>query len=151
MLAERGLTGESLVLEITETAIIKDLARTPSRFSRACAHSVCGSSWTTSAAATRRSRRSTTCRSTASRSTAPWSTTADAGGQRLLAATIDIGSRLGLKVVAEGIEDQATLDLVRQLGADTAQGFHLARPMPADALRLLLGLDASVTPQPQGT
>jgi len=60
------------------------------------------------------------------------------GGQRLLAATIDIGGRLGLKVVAEGIEDESSLELVRRLGADTAQGYHLARPMGPGALRILL-------------
>jgi len=66
-------------------------------------------------------------------------------GQRLLGATIDIARRLRLKVVAEGVEDGATLDLVRRLGADTAQGFHLARPMSPDVLRFLLSQDAPVT------
>jgi EAL domain-containing protein (putative c-di-GMP-specific phosphodiesterase class I) len=67
------------------------------------------------------------------------------GGERLLAATIDIGHRLGLKVVAEGIEDGRTRDLVRRLGCDTAQGFHLARPMSASDLHALI-LDSSVAP-----
>jgi diguanylate cyclase (GGDEF)-like protein len=62
----------------------------------------------------------------------------DVGGRSMLEAIIEIGRRLGLKVVAEGIEDGPTLDLLRDLGADTAQGYHLARPMSAEALRLLL-------------
>ncbi|HEY8719810.1 bifunctional diguanylate cyclase/phosphodiesterase [Pengzhenrongella sp.] len=67
----------------------------------------------------------------------------DAGtsGRHLLAATVEIGRRLGLKVVAEGIEDEATLEVVRGLRIDTAQGYHLARPMRPEALRILLGMD----------
>jgi diguanylate cyclase (GGDEF)-like protein len=60
------------------------------------------------------------------------------GGPRLLAATIEIAQRLGLNIVAEGIEDAATLDTVRQLGCHTAQGYHLARPMTPDALHRLI-------------
>jgi diguanylate cyclase (GGDEF)-like protein len=60
------------------------------------------------------------------------------GGPRLLAATIENAQHRGLKVVAEGVEDEATLDRVRDLGCDTAQGYHLGRPMSADAVRSLL-------------
>jgi EAL domain-containing protein (putative c-di-GMP-specific phosphodiesterase class I) len=69
-------------------------------------------------------------------------------GPRLLAATIENAQRLGLTVVAEGIEDAATLDLVRQLGCDTAQGYHLGRPMTSDALRTLLGCHPSGALEP---
>ena len=37
----------------------------------------------------------------------------------------------GVRVVAEGIEDGAQLDLARELGCEYAQGFHLGRPAPA--------------------
>jgi EAL domain-containing protein (putative c-di-GMP-specific phosphodiesterase class I) len=40
-----------------------------------------------------------------------------------------------MEVVAEGIEDQVVLESVRELGCDLAQGYHLARPMDAQALR----------------
>ncbi|MDX6590828.1 MAG: hypothetical protein QOJ13_24, partial [Gaiellales bacterium] len=36
----------------------------------------------------------------------------------------------GLKTVAEGVEDQETVDLLRAFGIDHAQGFHLGRPAP---------------------
>jgi diguanylate cyclase (GGDEF)-like protein len=52
----------------------------------------------------------------------------------LVRATIDFGHAMGLRVVAEGIEDAATLDLLRNLGCDVAQGFYISRPMPADQL-----------------
>ncbi|MBF0470696.1 MAG: EAL domain-containing response regulator [Gammaproteobacteria bacterium] len=45
-----------------------------------------------------------------------------------------LGQKLGLQVVAEGIEDEETLKAVTALGCDIGQGFHLARPMPPDAL-----------------
>jgi EAL domain-containing protein (putative c-di-GMP-specific phosphodiesterase class I) len=38
---------------------------------------------------------------------------------------------LGLEVVAEGVEDTATLDLLRDLRCDRAQGFLFSRALPA--------------------
>ena len=61
------------------------------------------------------------------------------GGPLLLAATIEDAQHRGLKVVAEGIEDAATLERVRDLGCDTAQGYHIGRPMTSEAVRALLG------------
>jgi diguanylate cyclase (GGDEF)-like protein len=52
------------------------------------------------------------------------------------AATIELAHELGLEVVAEGIEDRAGLALVRELGADYAEGYLLGAPAPASALRL---------------
>jgi len=50
-------------------------------------------------------------------------------------------------VVAEGIEDETRLELVSRLGAHPAQGYHLARPMTAEALHLLLSTQPlSATP-----
>ena len=40
--------------------------------------------------------------------------------------------------MAEGVEDAETLELLRRLGADHAQGYHIARPMPAAALEAWL-------------
>ena len=41
---------------------------------------------------------------------------------------------MGLPVVAECIEDRATLDLLSDLGCDLGQGFFIGRPVPADRL-----------------
>jgi diguanylate cyclase (GGDEF)-like protein len=43
---------------------------------------------------------------------------------------VDVAHALGKLTVAEGVEDAATLDAVRRLGVDWAQGFHLGRPLP---------------------
>ena len=47
-------------------------------------------------------------------------------------AVIDLGHNLGQCVVAEGIEDQATQDLLASYGCDMAQGYHFCRPIAAD-------------------
>jgi predicted signal transduction protein with EAL and GGDEF domain len=48
--------------------------------------------------------------------------------------TLDLSRHLGLHVVAEGIEDQPTLDELRRRGCDSAQGFLIARPMPPEEI-----------------
>jgi len=60
---------------------------------------------------------------------------ADAERDRaIVCSTIDLGHRLGMRVIAEGVEDATTLGLLTDLGCDEAQGFYLSRPLPADAL-----------------
>ena len=49
----------------------------------------------------------------------------------LVRATIDLGHALGLRVVAEGVEDETTLELLYDLGCDLAQGYCISRPKPA--------------------
>jgi diguanylate cyclase (GGDEF)-like protein len=58
--------------------------------------------------------------------------------ETVVAAIINLAHGLGMKVVAEGIEDEPTLQRVISLGCDIAQGFYLSRPLsPGDALRWL--------------
>jgi len=52
----------------------------------------------------------------------------------LVRATINLGHDMGLLVVAEGIEDIETLDLLGDLGCDMAQGYYISRPTPANRL-----------------
>jgi diguanylate cyclase (GGDEF)-like protein len=52
----------------------------------------------------------------------------------IVRSTVDLAHSLGLSVVAEGVEDQSTLDDLRRIGCDTAQGYHLSRPMTAGEL-----------------
>ena len=49
----------------------------------------------------------------------------------IVRSTSDLGHSLGLKVVAEGVEDKPTWDLLGEFGCDAAQGYYMARPMPA--------------------
>jgi diguanylate cyclase (GGDEF)-like protein/PAS domain S-box-containing protein len=52
----------------------------------------------------------------------------------IVRSTVDLGHNLGLRVVAEGVEDQATLKELATLGCDSVQGYYVARPMPAAEL-----------------
>jgi diguanylate cyclase (GGDEF)-like protein len=54
----------------------------------------------------------------------------------LIRATIDLGHALGMRVVAEGVEDNAVLEQLRGAGCDVAQGFYISHPMPAGDLVL---------------
>ncbi|WP_143278397.1 putative bifunctional diguanylate cyclase/phosphodiesterase [Blastococcus haudaquaticus] len=56
----------------------------------------------------------------------------------LVRTAIDLGHNLGLTVVAEGVEEQAHVTLLRELGCDVAQGYHFARPMGAEQMTELL-------------
>jgi EAL domain-containing protein (putative c-di-GMP-specific phosphodiesterase class I) len=49
-------------------------------------------------------------------------------------STIDLAHNLELIVVAEGVEDTATLDRLLEYGCDLAQGYLFSRPLPADQL-----------------
>jgi EAL domain-containing protein (putative c-di-GMP-specific phosphodiesterase class I) len=55
----------------------------------------------------------------------------DANDAIIVRSTIGLGHNMGLVVVAEGVEDEATLDLLRTLGCDMVQGFWLSRPLSA--------------------
>ncbi|MEY2534783.1 MAG: diguanylate cyclase [bacterium] len=57
----------------------------------------------------------------------------------IVQTVVDLGRRLGLTVVAEGVEDAATLDRLAGAGVAVAQGFHIARPLPAAELEQWLG------------
>lgn len=50
----------------------------------------------------------------------------------LVRSTIDLGHALGLRVVAEGIEDRATLELLTSFGCDRVQGYLISKPKPAN-------------------
>jgi diguanylate cyclase len=49
-------------------------------------------------------------------------------------STIDLGRNLGLRVVAEGVENALTLQQLDLLGCHAVQGYHISRPVPADDL-----------------
>ncbi|NMM16292.1 MAG: EAL domain-containing protein [Cellulomonas sp.] len=57
----------------------------------------------------------------------------------IVRSTIALALDLGLRVIAEGIEDEATATALRELGCDVGQGYHLGRPTTPD--QILLRLD----------
>ncbi|GEN81282.1 putative bifunctional diguanylate cyclase/phosphodiesterase [Actinotalea fermentans] len=64
----------------------------------------------------------------------------DSASVAIVRSTVELARNLGLTVVAEGVEDDATLLALRDMGCAVAQGFGLGRPVPAD--RLLDVVDA---------
>jgi EAL domain-containing protein (putative c-di-GMP-specific phosphodiesterase class I) len=52
----------------------------------------------------------------------------------IVRSTVDLGRNLGLRVVAEGVEDPATRDELDALGCDAIQGYYVSRPVSADDL-----------------
>jgi PAS domain S-box-containing protein len=52
--------------------------------------------------------------------------------EHVIAAVVSLARAFGLKTVAEGVEDAQTLDLLKELGVDFAQGYHIARPGPIE-------------------
>ena len=51
----------------------------------------------------------------------------------LVRSTVDLGHNLGLKVTAEGVEDIESLDKLSSYGCETAQGYHISKPLPVAA------------------
>jgi len=58
----------------------------------------------------------------------------DARDRAIVRSVVDLGVGLGMRVVAEGVEDEATWTLLREMGCDEAQGGLLSRAEPADVL-----------------
>ncbi len=54
-------------------------------------------------------------------------------GRSMVHAIIQLAMALKLKTVAEGVEDEATAAVLRELGADVLQGYHFGKPMPREA------------------
>lgn len=55
----------------------------------------------------------------------------DSNDSKIVRSTIDLGHNLGLKVVAEGIENKIVWDLLEEMGCDFGQGYFMSKPMPA--------------------
>ncbi|MFZ5848299.1 MAG: putative bifunctional diguanylate cyclase/phosphodiesterase [Actinomycetota bacterium] len=68
----------------------------------------------------------------------------------IVAGTIDLAHHLGLRIVAEGVEDEETLVKLAALGCDHTQGYLHARPMPAEHFRHWLAeADGRSSPSPK--
>ncbi len=72
--------------------------------------------------------------------------TANEGAASIVRSVIDLARNLGLKVVAEGIEDQGAWDLLRDMGCDIAQGYFLSKPVAGELLHALARRSGSAPP-----
>jgi diguanylate cyclase (GGDEF)-like protein/PAS domain S-box-containing protein len=64
--------------------------------------------------------------------------------QRMVKAMVEVARGLEMKTIAEYVSDQASVELLREFGVDYAQGFHIGKPAPIDAL--LSGSPGQATP-----
>jgi EAL domain-containing protein (putative c-di-GMP-specific phosphodiesterase class I) len=60
-------------------------------------------------------------------------------------ATIELAHKLGIRVVAEGVEDEATWQELDKLGCELVQGYVLSRPLPAAELEQILNAQPAPT------
>jgi diguanylate cyclase (GGDEF)-like protein/PAS domain S-box-containing protein len=68
----------------------------------------------------------------------------------IVRSIIELAHNLSLQVVAEGVEDEATMNLLMTFGCDAAQGYHFSRPLPAEDLLRWLETSPFGSPRRQG-
>lgn len=128
-LARNSLPAEALVLEITETSIITDFERAKvvidalSEFGVVVSVDDFGTGFTSLAYLSSLAVRELKLDQT-------FTTHVADRDRQLVRSTIELGHALGLRVVAEGVEDAETLALLTELGCDIGQGFFIGVPEP---------------------
>ncbi len=139
ILAETGLPAERLELEITESALIEDDAGAQTTLDALRSRGVrvamddFGTGYSSLAYLRRFSMDKLKIDGMFVRSL-----DRDAGAQAVVTAIISLARALKLDTTAEGIETQEQMTMLKALGCDDVQGFHIARPMPAEAIAAYL-------------
>jgi diguanylate cyclase len=134
LLAERRMPADALTIEITETSIIAEFERAQQAVAQLRALGVgvsiddFGAGFTSLAYL---NELAVDELKLDRRFIAPLAGGARGRDAELVQATIALGHALGLRVVAEGIEDADALELLRELRCDVAQGYAIGRPVPA--------------------
>ena len=59
----------------------------------------------------------------------------DETDRQIVKSVIDLAHALGMKVVAEGVDNEENLSVVSELGCEMAQGFYIARPMRCEVVQ----------------
>jgi diguanylate cyclase (GGDEF)-like protein len=138
-LARHGIPASALVLEVTETGIMSDPARADVVIGalRELGVEIAVDDYGTGHASLSYLKRLQVDELKIDRSFV-----SDMGLDRhdfiIVRSTITLAQDLGLRVIAEGIEDEETTVALRGLGCAIGQGFHLGRPTTAEAIRLRL-------------
>jgi len=132
-LEEYGLPAERLQLEITEGALMADPRRVLATIGRVSALGVAISldDFGTGYSSLQHLRRLPLTEVKVDRSFV-LNMAADTDDASIVRSTIELAGALGLRVVAEGVEDERTWRMLCAAGCDAAQGWFFARPMPGD-------------------
>lgn len=75
---------------------------------------------------------------------------ADTDDAAIVRSTISLGKLLGLSVIAEGVEDYATAELLRSMGCEEGQGYYFGRPMPAAEFEQTFLMNAGIAATARG-
>jgi diguanylate cyclase (GGDEF)-like protein len=137
LLTQHNLPGSALIIEITETSIITDFARSKAVIESLKEIGIVVSIDDFGAGFTSLAYLSSLAVGELKLDREFITGLSGDGKERdleLVRATIQLGHDMDLRVVAEGIEDVATLDLLSELDCDVAQGYFISRPMPAHKL-----------------
>ena len=135
LLAETGVPGSRLTLEITESGVMADPNRAIALLERLAATGVKLSvdDFGTGYSSLSYLRRLPVHEVKVDRSFV-FRMATDPSDATIVQSIIELGHNLGLRTVAEGVEDQISWDLLRGMGCDVAQGYLLSKPIPAQAL-----------------
>ena len=147
ILREAGLGAGSLVLEITESSVMADPARSIGVLGRLSALGVgiAIDDFGTGYSSLTHLRRLPIDEVKIDRSFVAGLTT-DVSDAVIVRSTIEMARNLGLRVVAEGVEDEATWLCLADLGCDAAQGYYLSRAVTGEALTDWLRSDRAIRP-----
>jgi len=74
----------------------------------------------------------------------------DGKDAHIVRSVIALGHGLGLRVVAEGIEDRGTAELLASMGCDSAQGYYFSRPLPPESFTGWMSAWAETSTAPRG-
>lgn len=133
LLAEHGLPGGALSLELTEATLMNDIDRVRRQLQALRSAGVritiddFGSGYSSLAQLSRLPLDEL-------KIDRVFLAQADGPGAAVASAVVGLGHTLGLRVVAEGVETEAQVDLLRRLGCDEFQGHLLSRPLDAETL-----------------
>jgi diguanylate cyclase (GGDEF)-like protein len=138
-----GMPAADLVLEVTETSLMKDPALALEAMHRIAARGVGISidDYGTGYSSLRYMNDLPACELKIDRSFTVRTTT-DPRTAAIVAGTVELAHRLGMRLIAEGVEDDETYLMVKALGCDESQGYRHSRPLPAETF--LTWLDAHI-------
>ena len=132
-----GVPASRLILEVTESAVMEDLDRAVGILERIASSGVSISldDFGTGYSSLSHLQRLPVCEVKIDRSFISGLTADRTRSQVLVTSIVHLGAGLGLRVVAEGVEDARTTEHLRRIGCHVAQGHHISRPLGADGVR----------------
>jgi diguanylate cyclase (GGDEF)-like protein len=144
-LSDHGVTPDALVLEVTESSVMSDPSRARSTLSqlRELGVGLALDDFGTGYSSLTHLRQLPVDEVKVDRSFVARMLD-DGADAAIVESTIALAHALGMRVVAEGVEDEATWALLAAAGCDLVQGYALSRPLPAGDIERLLGASEAV-------